>query len=148
MLIATLLQAIVASLLLILLPLVDRPAQRGRRRGRRDRRARAWRSTSRALGFAFMFVEIAFIQKFILFLAHPLYAVAVVLCAFLVFAGLGSRHSPRLRRPKAAGARAHPLAWLVAAIAGIALVYLLALPAIFRQLMPLPDARGSRSRSR
>ena len=44
-----------------------------------------------------MFIEIAFIQKFTLFLAHPLYAVAVVLCAFLVFAGLGSRASAYFR---------------------------------------------------
>ena len=50
-----------------------------------------------AIGFAFMFVEIAFIQKFLLLLAHPLYAVAVVLCSFLLFAGLGSRYSGRLR---------------------------------------------------
>ena len=40
-----------------------------------------------------MFIEIAFIQKFILFLSYPIYAVAVVLCAFLIFAGLGSRFS-------------------------------------------------------
>ena len=32
-----------------------------------------------AVGMAFMFVEMAFIQKFTLFLSHPLYAVAVVL---------------------------------------------------------------------
>jgi hypothetical protein len=34
--------------------------------------------------------EIAFIQIFILFLSHPLYAVAVVLTGFLLFAGIGS----------------------------------------------------------
>src|SRR5205807_667829 len=62
----------------------------------------------------------------------------VVLCAFLMFAGLGSRHSPRL---VVAGSRfaARPLTWLAAAIAGIALFYLIALPAIFGHLMPLPD---------
>ena len=43
-----------------------------------------------AIGLAFMFMEIAFIQKFVLFLAHPLYAVGVVLCAFLVFAAAGA----------------------------------------------------------
>ena len=133
-LIATLLQATVAGLLLILLPLWiggrgfvdDRPARMG------------VAVYFASLGFAFMFVEIAFIQKFILFLAHPLYAVAVVLCAFLVFAGLGSRYSRRLA---AEGDRfaGHPLQWLVAAIAGIALVYLVALPSVFRHLMSLPD---------
>ncbi len=112
-LIATLLQATAASLLLIVLPLWI-----GRRSAAGDRPASPVRAGVAAyfaaLGFAFMFVEIAFIQKFILFLAHPLYAVAVVLCAFLVFAGLGSRHS---RRYAAEGGRfaRHPLAWLVSA---------------------------------
>jgi hypothetical protein len=136
-LIATLLQAIVASLLLIVLPLMVG------RRGVGDAGARRPSLPSvtlyfTTLGIAFMFVEIAFIQKFILFLAHPLHAVAVVLCAFLVFAGLGSRYSPRLVAQRSRFA-ACSLAWPVVAIAGIALVYLFALPAIFRQLMPLPD---------
>jgi spermidine synthase len=136
-LIATLLQATAASLLLIVLPLWI--GGRGAADHRPARPARADVALYfAALGFAFMFIEIAFIQKFILFLAHPLYAVAVVLCAFLVFAGLGSRQS---RRFAADGSRfaGHPLAWLVAAIAGITFVYLVALPGIFRVLMPLPD---------
>jgi hypothetical protein len=136
-LIATLLQALGASLLLIVLPLwiVGRGAADERPAGPSRAGIALYFA---ALGFAFMFVEIAFIQKFILFLAHPLYAVAVVLCAFLAFAGLGSRYSARFAvegNPWAG----HLLAWLAAAIAGIALVYLLALPAIFRELMPLPD---------
>ena len=48
-----------------------------------------------AIGLAFMFIEIAFIQKFVLFLSHPLYAVAVVLFAFQLFAGIGSAASKR-----------------------------------------------------
>jgi hypothetical protein len=95
-LIATLLQAGVVSAILILLPLAI---------GMRHANGAAAVFPSRArvalyfgaIGVAFMFMEIAFIQKFVLFLAHPLYAVAVVLCAFLVFAGLGSRFSARLR---------------------------------------------------
>ena len=47
------------------------------------------------IGFAFLFVEIASIQRFILFLGHPIYATAVVLCGFLVFAGVGSGFSPQ-----------------------------------------------------
>ena len=57
-----------------------------------------------AIGFAFMFIEIAFIQKFVLFLSHPLYAVAVVLFAFLLFAGIGSAVSRRLAGRRRAGA--------------------------------------------
>ncbi|HWO99926.1 MAG TPA: SAM-dependent methyltransferase [Methylococcus sp.] len=49
-----------------------------------------------AIGLAFLFIEIAFIQKLVLFLHHPLYAVAVALSAFLVWAGLGSNYSRRL----------------------------------------------------
>ncbi len=43
-----------------------------------------------SLGFAFLFIEMAFIQKFVLFLRHPIYSVSAVLCGFLVFAGIGS----------------------------------------------------------
>ncbi len=90
-LIATLVLALLASLLLVLLPL-----WLGRGRGFRVA-GLSWRIMVyfAAIGTAFMFIEIAFIQKFILFLHHPLYAVSVVLCAFLVFAGLGSLLSAR-----------------------------------------------------
>lgn len=43
-----------------------------------------------AIGTGFMFVEVALIQKFILYLTHPLYAVAVVLTGVLFWAGVGS----------------------------------------------------------
>lgn len=43
-----------------------------------------------ALGFAYMFLEIALIQKFMLFLAYPMYAVGVVLAGLLVFSGAGA----------------------------------------------------------
>ena len=62
-----------------------------------------------ALGFGFIFIEISFIQGFTLFLGHPLAAIAVVLAAFLIFAGLGSGASARLaerwRAPLAVAAR-------------------------------------------
>ncbi len=136
-LIATLLQAIIATLMLVVLPLwVGRRGDRDAVATHPPRVVVAVYFT--AIGFGFMFIEIAFIQKFLLFLAHPLYAVAVVLCAFLVFGGLGSRYS---RRFVAAGRpwADHPLTWLAAGIASVALVYLFSLPAIFRHLMPLAD---------
>jgi SAM-dependent methyltransferase len=134
-LIATLIQALLASLLLILLPLwVSRSVKDNASVWSRSRVAAYFA----AIGFAFMFVEIAFIQKFILFLAHPLYAVAVVLSAFLVFAGLGSRYSRRW--PAGAhGSRLRPLAWIAVTVALIAVSYLALLPLVFRPLMPLPD---------
>jgi hypothetical protein len=42
------------------------------------------------IGFAFMFLEMALLPKYILLLAHPIYSTAVVLGAVLVFAGCGS----------------------------------------------------------
>jgi hypothetical protein len=92
-----------------------------------------------SIGFAFMFVEIAFIQKFLLLLAHPLYAVAVVLCSFLLFAGFGSRQSGRLRTDDAKPFRRSVTAAVVA-IAALSLIYVAVLPALFRLLMPLPEA--------
>ena len=92
-LIATLAQALPFSLLLILAPLAaGRLPPPGANVGR-------WRPALYflCLGLAFFFIEIAFIQKFILFVGHPLYAVAIVLCGFLLFAGLGSGVSARLR---------------------------------------------------
>ncbi len=148
---ATLLQAALLSALLILLPLWlwrRVPAKRSDR----------WRVFAYffAIGIAFLFVEVASIQRFMLFLSHPIYAVAVVLAAFLVFAGLGSGVAPRLegwlQRVRKDGAAAGVLGtWLrrlpacsalelaVAAIAVLAVLYLLALPPLFGWLMPLGD---------
>ncbi len=88
------------------------------------------------LGLAFMFVEIAFIQKFILFLSHPVYAVAVVLTAFLLFAGLGSRLAGRFQ---AVGRSRQAVGLAAAVITGLALLYVLVLPPVFRHLMGLAD---------
>ncbi|MEE9126905.1 MAG: SAM-dependent methyltransferase, partial [Planctomycetota bacterium] len=49
-----------------------------------------------ALGMGFMFVEISMMQKMIIFLGHPTYALSVVLASILGFAGLGSLVSGRL----------------------------------------------------
>jgi spermidine synthase len=130
-LLASLVLSAVTSLVLILLPLaVLRPVP-----GRRRAMAR-WRVAVYflALGFGFMFIEISFIQRFTLFLGHPLAAVAVVLAAFLVFAGLGSgvsRHLSKRRR----------LALVIAAAAIVAFagLYQIALPFAFSWLIALPS---------
>jgi hypothetical protein len=136
-LVATLIQAVVASLALILLPLWIRARGAGERDKAEWSRLRVAAYFS-AIGFAFMFIEIAFIQKFLLFLSHPLYAVAVVLCAFLIFAGLGSRYSGRSAADGGASF-AWPVAWPIVGIAVLASLYLIVLAALLRHLMPLPD---------
>jgi hypothetical protein len=89
-------------------------------------------------GLAFLFVEIAFIQKFILFLSHPLYAVAVVLSGFLIFAGLGSAYSSRMAQRIEKTEHA-PVSVAVAGIVIITLIYILLLPLLFDALIGLAD---------
>jgi hypothetical protein len=91
------------------------------------------------LGLAFLFVEMAFIQKFILFLSHPLYAIAVVLSGFLMFAGFGSAYSAQLARRVEQLGRS-PVSIAVVGISAIALLYLVLLPVLFQQLMGLADS--------
>jgi hypothetical protein len=91
------------------------------------------------LGLAFLFVEIAFIQKFILFLSHPLYAIAVVLSGFLVFAGAGSAYSGRLVH-RVARNKHSAVTMAVAGISAIAILYVALLPMLFQQLMGLADS--------
>jgi spermidine synthase len=129
-LVATLAQAAALGLVLILLPLSlvrhAWPAGTGRRFG----------FYFLLLGLAFLFVEMAFIQKFILFLSNPLYSVAVVLSGFLLFAGLGSAMSERFAK-RLPWQRVSPVTVAVAGIAALSLAYLLLLPAIFAQLIGL-----------
>jgi predicted membrane-bound spermidine synthase len=49
------------------------------------------------LGTGFILIEISFIQKYILFIGYPVYAVAVILFAILIAAGLGSYFSSLLK---------------------------------------------------
>lgn len=50
-----------------------------------------------AIGLAFLLMEAAWIQRFILYLGHPSYATTVVLAALLLGAGIGSATAPRFR---------------------------------------------------
>jgi tRNA G46 methylase TrmB len=50
-----------------------------------------------ALGIGFMLIEISLIQKFAVFLGHPTYSILVVLFTMLLFSGLGSFTSKKLR---------------------------------------------------
>ena len=130
-LIATLLQAVVISVLLILLPVWKTVPHGSVNR----RRVVVYFG---ALGLAFLFLEIAFIQRFLLFLHHPVLAIAVVLSGFLLFAGFGSACAGRwmLRyAPKKIVASA------VATIAVLGFVYVFALPAlVFEPLIGAPTA--------
>jgi spermidine synthase len=50
-----------------------------------------------ALGLGFMFVEVALMQKFVLFLGHPTFSITVTLFSILIFSGVGSMIAGRLK---------------------------------------------------
>jgi len=130
-LLATLLQSAVISALLILLPLkVLMPHSDD------TEKSRSYRVFGYffAIGLAFMFTEIVYIQKFILYLGHPLYAVAVVLAGFLIFAGMGSRYAAGIA-PQQAGTH---IFWATKAIIAVSAIYLLILPPLFDASIALP----------
>lgn len=133
-LIATLLQALFVSLVFIILPLYFIKRGAG---FQSDAGIPRWRVFAYflCLGLAFLFIEIAFIQKFILFLHHPLYAVAVVLASFFIFAGLGSAFTKRysLVNKHSTGIR-HAASGIVM----FCLLYLILLGPVFSLLLEWP----------
>jgi hypothetical protein len=134
-LLVTLLQALVAAVVLILLPLAfvgTRPVDGAVKR----RRVVIY---FLSIGMAFMFIELAFIQQFTLILSQPLYAVAVALCAFLVFSGLGSLYVQRLMGNAADDVISRVLRRAVWSIGGITLVYIVLLPRISGDIMAMSE---------
>ena len=120
----TLIQALALSILFILLPL--------RRLGRTEVAGR-WSLLTYffCLGLGYMFIEIATIQRFILFLGHPAYSVSAVLFSLLLTSGLGSYLSGRIQP----GRRVHMLVLL---IAGLLIPLYGFVSPILRSLLGLP----------
>ena len=83
------------------------------------------------LGLGFLWVEIPLLQRFILYLDQPTYAFATVLFGVLVWSGVGSLASDRLRVSMAAA---------VSAVAAMSVLYALALPLLFDATLGLPLA--------
>ncbi len=86
------------------------------------------------LGAGFMMIEIALLQKFILFLGHPVYALTVVLFSLLAFSGLGAWTSRRIGESRIA--RILPRVLLGVAAAGC--VYVAVLSPLFYAFVALP----------
>ncbi len=85
-----------------------------------------------AVGLGYILVEIAFIQRFVLFLGHPTYALTVVIFLLLLSSGAGSLISRRwLREPARVWM---PLLLLVAAIS----IYVVVLPSMLTTLVGFP----------
>ncbi|MEY2500926.1 MAG: hypothetical protein QOI07_1260 [Verrucomicrobiota bacterium] len=84
-----------------------------------------------AIGLGYILVEITLIQRFVLFLGHPVYALTVVIFLMLLSSGLGSLAShkwlPDARR----------LWFAVVIIAAMVLLYVVALPVLLPRLVGL-----------
>jgi hypothetical protein len=87
-----------------------------------------------AIGLGFLVFEVVLIQRFVLFLGFPTYALSVVLFALLVFTGVGSLLSERLRDRRAG------LVAALAAVTAIIVVAAFALQPLLRALIDLPFA--------
>ena len=85
-----------------------------------------------AIGLGYIVVEIAFIQRFVLFLGHPTYALTVVVFLMLLSSGAGSLLSRRLLP------RAHLVLWPVGIVVFVLLIYVFLLPALLPALVGLP----------
>lgn len=83
------------------------------------------------VGMGFMFVEISLIQKFILFLDHPYYAISLVIAGLLMSTGVGSYLSKRLSSTTRDKTALASLLILCLAI----VIYSLILPPLFNLLL-------------
>jgi hypothetical protein len=84
-LVVTLFQAIIAGAVLIIIPLrLAKPLKNVL-----SKKASTFLYFL-LIGLAYMFLEMAFIQKLTLLIGHPVFAVSVTLTGFLVFSGLGA----------------------------------------------------------
>jgi len=113
-LVATLLQAICASVVFILLPLwLAKPVKAVKSR------KLPTLIYFLLLGLAYMFLEMGFIQKMTLLIGHPVFGVAVTLLGFLVFSGCGSLVSGRIIQLSKMASRLIPIAVSAIIIIGL-----------------------------
>jgi hypothetical protein len=124
-LVALLAVALLASAILIVLPLALAGRGRGGLQGPRGKVLAYFG----LLGLGFLFVEIPLMQRFILFLGQPIYAFTAVVTAVLLGSGLGSLAAPRL-----------PVRRTLPLLTVLILLYPLGLPVLFRALLGMPLA--------
>lgn len=91
------------------------------------------------LGLGFILVEIGFMQRFVLFLGHPIYALAVVLATLLAASGAGSALSGRVMAGRAWSPRGL-VRRAIAVLAVLMVLYALALEPLFHALLGWPLA--------
>jgi spermidine synthase len=87
----TLLQASLAAVLLIIVPLIP-----SRKPGRSRGRVQIFFYFS-GIGVGYLFVEMAMIQRFVLYFGNPIHAAAIVISTMLFASGMGSYASTQLK---------------------------------------------------
>ena len=122
---ASLIQIMLLAALLILLPLRKLASEGLETPG-------AWRYFGyfAALGLGFMLIEIALMQKLVIFLGHPTYALSVVLVSLLASAGIGSLLAGRIEIVE----RKH-LRWILLAIVAVVVFDLVAIDVLLPLLL-------------
>jgi hypothetical protein len=130
MLLVMLAQALVFATALIVVPLAIFARQGLRIPGRTG-----FLAYFASLGVGFIFLEIALIQKFTLFLGYPTRSLSVTLAGLLVSSGVGSLLTTRAAAPFVPGVRRRLLALAVLTVA-----YVVLLPGLFQALLPAGTA--------
>ncbi|HEY8475820.1 MAG TPA: hypothetical protein VIN09_03005 [Chloroflexota bacterium] len=130
-LLAALAQAVVLGGVLILAPLV---LHRRLRRALANAPRLPTLAYFAGLGLAFMFVEIALMQRLALLLGHPVYAISVVLFTLLVAGGVGSLATSRVPLAATRGTLALAVPTLAVAIG----FHLALLPELVQRLLGEP----------
>jgi hypothetical protein len=110
------------------------PLWRFRRQGLTTRGARRFMIYFAALGVGYILIEIGLMQRFILFLGHPVYSTSVVLFSLLTCSGLGSYLSGRWLGE---GDPRRLQRWVIPGLAVLTALYIFALPPLFEWLLPL-----------
>jgi len=123
-LIAVIFQAGIASVGLLLVPLVITPRMRTHLPISRVQVAGYFG----CLGLGYLFVEVSLIQKFTLFLSHPVLSATTVIASMLVFSGLGSLLLGKVK-----------LSAITVGIASLGALHAFLLPRIFDVLFGLSD---------
>ncbi len=79
------------------------------------------------IGLGFFFIEMSLIQKFVLFLSHPTYSLSITISSILIFSGIGSYFSSKIKE------KYNPSIFLIIFL--IIFIYIISLNFIFNQFI-------------
>jgi hypothetical protein len=122
-----------AQILLLAAAMIFLPLRKLARDGLRTPGAVRFFGYFAALGLGFMLIEIALMQKLVIFLGHPTFALSLVLVSLLASAGVGSLLAGRI-----AVVRGKHLRWILLGIIAVVLLDVLAVNHLLPLLLGVP----------